>query len=438
MGPSRQKSGLGEQRESVGPPTNTQDSYGRQGGHQAPVRSYSAIPVLNFHLKLKPAESRKFADFLAAEVLLLGGAYSDGDHTEDGHLEERVIVSLGNDRRKELELKLLWASDASILSISAIGRGFSDENWTRLAKDRIDNALAAALSEELETHFITQRFAFLGRALDGEYYFPGIRIAPALDETAATICERIVTISLYAEGVDEHHAQRVGTLAAERVASLLSVLIPAGIYRIPYEHRWVILDQEEHQCERRQLGFVSPTPAQTEMPKAGELFRQGRFHDVDRKVLTYPIHTGNTLTLPKDIGELFRCFAELPKSEKKAFQGAANLFRIARTVGRYYPTVEMSYCVAAVDALLKKSSCKAFTDLVMSLCSGVNRKRVKESYGRVRSGHFHSGSFPGGEFELSPVLFGGPIPLERLNRHHYICTVMWNCLIRWLLARSTQ
>jgi hypothetical protein len=72
-------------------------------------------------------------------------------------------------------------------------------------------------------------------------------------------------------------------------------------------------------------------------------------------------------------------------------------------VGRRYPSVSLAYRVAAVEAIVQGNpEFSGFSDFV--------RKNVWEEpyleealdflYGKARSAHFHSGEFPGGEFDM--------------------------------------
>jgi hypothetical protein len=217
--------------------------------------------------------------------------------------------------------------------------------------------------------------------------------------------EEIFFLDLYSEGVDRSQALALGKVQARKIASLLSVFLNVGLYEIPMEARW-IYDGEETKC--LQLGYKSSIPKPTAMPAKHTECNPGRSYAVNRDEIEKPPMSDEPFRCPKDIRHLFRVFYALPPNDQVAYLGAATMFQISLTAGRNYPSVQMAYAVAAVDALArgKQQTMKTFVELVSELCSEVKVGDIEYLYQKVRSAHFHAGNLPRGEYEPRDLTIG--------------------------------
>ncbi len=319
-----------------------------------------------------------------------------------------------------------------------VKNGSLPDRWEKLARDLIHESLIATINAKREKIFCRYTYAYIGPPLEGAYYISGFRIAPAIykDDEQWLIDERIIYIDIYEKGIDKIHAQAIGKVHVERIVALLSVFLGIGIYSIPTERRWVLKGTEP--CQRHQLGYHDSRPVPSEMPKKGEDCPLGHTVPVDRNKFK-PISIKKHLVFPNDIRKLFRCFNNLSSEQSKAYLGAASLFRISLTAGKYYPTVTMSYQIAALDALIigREHKQETFQELIQEYCPEASPDFANQIYGKIRSSHFHQGALPGGEYEAMIVRpLRGPHYLIRINLQHEIFLVSHTVLIRWLLRHG--
>jgi hypothetical protein len=395
--------------------------------------------MIQIPIDIEANKVSEFLDYLRLEVQFHRGWHGKGSFDEDGKFQETAVGRLKGSAAEDgqVVLTITWNLDGTLAPISAEVEGKAQINWEALVQEWIHRALVSTINAHREQHFFNYPLAYMGAPLDGEYYVSGFRLGPGLyPDDEPIFSERVVYIGLYAEGVDRQQALALGQVEAERVASLLSCFLSIGFYSIPVERRWVLTGPG--QSTHHQLGFRPKDPLPSAMPKKGRLCPLGEFEAVDRKGLLIPV-TESRLKLPADIRELFRRFHSLEADEREAFLGAAGLYRVALTAGRRYPTVRMAYEVASIDALLRgdQHTQKAFIRFVQNLCPEAPEQILRQSYGGIRSAHFHGGAFPGGEYE--PLGFGpfvGPEQLKRMDLQLSVGVIMWNTLIRWLLSRT--
>ena len=408
--------------------------------------------MMKIPIELKADKVSEFLDYLRVEIESIGpNWHGEGSFNDDGQFVERVFWSVSKPgyEDSQIVLTVTWKTDGTLEPIVADVKGEAPDTWGSLVEETILRAVVATVNAKRERFFSRYAFAYIGPPLDGEYYIPGFmskfRIAPAVypdDEQAFN--ERILYIDLYTEGIDRPQAHLIGKVHAEQIAALLSVFLGVGIYSIPpLEHRWVYIDSENmHRktCKRYRLGFISPTPPPSTMPKKGVECPLGCIRSVDRTSIA-DVAYERRLRCPSDIRDLFRCFYSLPSDERETYIGAASLYRIALTAGRYYPTVQMSYQVAAIDALVwvKEHNQATFDAFVQEYCPEAPSHFGAEIYGKIRSAHFHSGALPGGEHKAMKFgPFTGPDHLIRFNRPHLIHSITHTVLVRWLLNRRAS
>lgn len=396
--------------------------------------------MLKIPINLDPDRVPDFFDYLVVKIESQGKWKGEGSFNESNQYIEKLYLSLSQKGYKDgqIVLTVIWNQDGTIEPIIIEKNGNLPDGWEQLANDLIREALVATVNYKREKYFCRYTYAYIGPPLDGEYYISGFRVAPAVfpDDDQWLIDERIIYIDLYEKGIDKMHAQAIGKVRAEQIVALLSVFLGIGIYSIPPERRWVLQDGKS--CKRCQLGYFDSKPVPTKMPKKGEVCPLGHTTKVDRdKFDSLSMKKG--LLFPNDIRTLFRCYYNLSPEKSKAYIGAASLFRISLTAGKYYPTVAMSYQIAAMDALVigKEHNQKAFQELIQEFCPEAPAEFTSEIYGKIRSSHFHQGSLPGGEYEIMMIRpLRGPHFLMRFNLQREIFLISHTVLIRWLLKHG--
>lgn len=107
-------------------------------------------------------------------------------------------------------------------------------------------------------------------------------------------------------------------------------------------------------------------------------------------------------------------FEKEHEREYKNFYNACKLYNYAHCIGDENPTVMISYLVASVEALAKtennddyQKQCCSDMDRFVSFCKkyylneNFDEKFLKYLYGKIRSGHFHSGVFSFLEYDCN-------------------------------------
>ncbi len=396
-------------------------------------------------ISLSAEKTIQFLEYFNLAIRKGGHEGSSISYLPDGSVAETVRCALAasSDTNIPASWTITLKADGILAPLRIDVDDAAPDGWQRAAEGVVREALVSVLESPKTKVFCREEFAYIGQPLDGEYYILNFRIAPsqpAFDDPFG-FSENILLIDHYAEGVGGLQAHALGKVQAQKIASLLCVFLNAGFHKIPTtEHRWVYDAEGNTSC--LQLGYRSSLPKPVSMPRKGTECRPGQAFEVNRDemedALPRPVEF---IRCPKDIRVLFSAYNALPPNEQVAYLGAAALFQIALTAGRNYPTVEMAYSVAAVDALArgKQQSTKMFVQLVKDCCPNVPSQDVEYLYQRIRSAHFHVGSFPGGEFE--PVNFGQLLVLrnDELKRHNlrwYTRAVMRFVLIRWLFKQA--
>lgn len=387
----------------------------------------------------------RFLDYFNVALSKLKFVSSHGEYLPDGGFREitRRIHTNPLEEGLELTWSITLSADGGLAPIEVSVEGNAPAGWQHVAEALIRETLIAVVNNTQSTFFKRYYFAYIGWPLDGEYYITGFRIAPSqpTSDFPFGLSEEVLMIDLNAEGVSATHASALGRVTAKKIAALLSVYLNIGLYEIPTnEVRWFYDDDGDSKCH--QLGYKSSISKPTTMPRKGTECPQGQSVEVDRSKIdeiNKPSGPHDLLHCPSDIRILFRTYYSLPPNEQAAFIGAASLFQISLTAGRHYPTVQMAYAVAAVDALTKEHTRKSFIELIRDYCPELPESDVENCYQEYRSAHFHAGVLPGGEYEpvhSGAMLIIGRDLLRRYTTPRFVGEAMRTVLIRWLLSRA--
>ena len=275
------------------------------------------------------------------------------------------------------------------------------QGWTSPAHQLVTSALAATVAGTRARFFQRISFAYVGPALDGEYWLPGFRIGPAIPDDAvpeSPLVERWVDIDMNVDAVDRTHAGAVAGERARRIAARLSLLLDLGFERPPLEFRWVMIPEtnDKFECRRCQVMFQRTDEQPSAMPDKGELCQLGRFTTEFAKFRI------GRVQLPRGVRRVLRGADTRPYPVGDAFDRCARLYQVGRLVAKAFPSVFLAYAIAAAEAITQADrTYKGFTDFMKKHSVAAKSQSypvLKTLYGRVRSAHFHAGDFPLGEF----------------------------------------
>lgn len=336
------------------------------------------------------------------------GYSGESGFLEDGTYRSEVSGSFSyGDNEAPLSFALLKSEAGVITSINVVPveSDSSSPQSEEAARDFVLEVMAAALADSKEEFFSESLFLYMGPHLDGEYWLPGFRLAPAIpDDGANTLinAERIASISFKTLAIDSSTANSIGAERSKRYAARLSLLLNIGFYQPLPEHRWVIFREDGEKARRGrryQLGIAQPGIRLSSMPAKGDLCPLGKFDgSLDDRYMSF-----EPIQLPPESRRILRGFDALGPNLSQAVDRAARLYQVGLVVGRRYPSVALAYRVAAIDAIVQASPQHSnFRDFMRSEVPGEPDldEALDYLYGKARSAHFHSGEFPGGEFDL--------------------------------------
>jgi hypothetical protein len=221
------------------------------------------------------------------------------------------------------------------------------------------------------------------------------------------------------EAIDVHGAIVSANNRANLLAARLSLVLNIGIYSPSNEHRWTIPEDFESPCELRQLGYIYKGSQLTELPRKGKICKPGKFEHSMRYRIRY---LGETIKFPEETRKLISAIDNSDSRIVTAFDNCAFLYQLALNAGKYLPTVEISYLVAAIDALCKAEvTFRDPSSFIRHYASPTHDINHLLNFMRrsVRSAHFHAGEFPFGEFEQTRHLRIYSGSSKRMSKHRY-------------------
>lgn len=313
--------------------------------------------------------------------------------------------------------------------------------WEKAVYELVTSVLAATLSETRDKYFQRSIFFYVGPQLDGEYWLRGYRFAPAnLDDPHPHLinAERVTCVDQDVAAIDAEHAFALADVAARRHAARLSLLLNTGLYGTEHTQRWVWPvnnGQPASESVRYQLGFEHPSARLTSMPSKGQVCQLGAYKG--SLTASYRV-AGELLSLPAEARKILRGVDSAPPIVSESFDQCSRLYQVAAVCGRYFPSVALAYRVAAVEAMSAADpDAKGFSDFMRRhVRSQSNIDSVLNYlYGDARSGHFHGGQFPMGEFDRrgyfsNPFMDAEEAHLEMFHRACYELTR--EAIVNWL------
>jgi hypothetical protein len=279
----------------------------------------------------------------------------------------------------------------------------SDELETRI-RDTVTRSQSAALCNQTKRFFHRGLFCYIGARMDGEYWLPKFRVAPIDpdDPHPYLLCERIICIDLEVDAIDATHAYAVADALARKHAARLSLFMNRGLYVPQQEKVWVWPHTDGAFADRSirmHRGFEYPGLRPERMPKKGEECAAGKYQG------EFVGHQGNVGVLngfPRKIRQIIRSIDAATVDVQNAFDGCARLYQVGAVMRSHFPSVELAYRVAAVEALCRCDPSAASFGEFMRKYNDESEHRdlaIQYLYDKARSAHFHAGVFPVGEFE---------------------------------------
>lgn len=108
------------------------------------------------------------------------------------------------------------------------------------------------------------------------------------------------------------------------------------------------------------------------------------------------------ILIPQKIRKFFKAIDLLEENDYKKytfFRNSCRLYNLSHTLGHVSSTSQLSYLVSAIEVLSKTES-SSYTPFIKKYNKEADIKLLDYMYGKVRSGHFHSGEFLFHEFDV--------------------------------------
>jgi len=364
-----------------------------------------------------------------------------GGRHDDGYVSTVSGIFNIENKKYEINWSFIQGDDGGLNYVDVECLGHDDEDsWRHAAKDFLFKVLAASFSGETRSFVRTIMMYYIGPALDGEYWFgSSIRLAPAVndDKDPGLInAERVVRFDIRVEAVDVMHSLAIATEMAMTMAARVGLLLHVGLYMQEGEMRWTS-DSEHGQpfiSTRRYLGYLSGIENISEMPVKESLCNLGRYSGSIFSKNCYV--AGEKLTLPVETRRFFKALIDSPLLSD-AFDRCARMMRVSFLCGGISGSASMAYQVAAVESIVKTcKSHKSFSDFMRDMLGGSDNIDgiLDYIYGKVRSGHFHAGEFPVGDFGsrdiFGPAMNFSGMP-ERLMQYRGR-DMIWKAISQWV------
>lgn len=363
---------------------------------------------------------------------------------EDGMFEARLGGALPVDGEGvEVEWIVVRSPQGSVeeIGLGVEGEFDAPSRLRAAATELLRNVTTAAFAERTEDRFIRTSFHYVGPNLDGEYWLPGFRVAPAIpdDEVpSARNLERVLLLDQTVRAVDGQHAVELGSERARRHAARLSLLLDRGLYYPRPDKVWVRARPSgghgPNEAARYQRGFPLHELRRDTMPGKGEECPLGRFHG---SLTDWRFGPEGRLTLPVETRRLLRAIDSGDFRTREAFDACVRLYRVALLVERTHPTAGLAYRVAAAEAVATTTG--EFRNFSEFIRAQLGEREGLDGllnflYGPVRSAHFHAGRFPLGEYLRMSADITDPGREETRGRHLRGQMLIRAAIVKWALG----
>lgn len=370
-----------------------------------------------------------------------GQAGRRDDGTFESQVNGTVALEIG---RIPLRSRYVESAQRELLfvEVDQYGSDASCLDWERSVEALVRESLVAALASKTQSFFRRIYRNYVGPKLDGEYWFGKLRVAPAWpedDEPILVNAERVVVFDQMIVALDGSRASVIANEAAARLSARFSLLLNVALYPQRHEMLWVYPDPSSNasRSSRCQLGFVGFGAVPSELPSKGELCKLGGW---DGNLLS-PYREARPISFPPQSRAILKSIDRATPAVTAGFDSCARLFQVGLDVGRHYPSAELAYKVAAIEALSATEG-SGFSDFMRRYCrmpEAELKPYLDFLYGSVRSSHFHAGGFPLGEYDAVdfPDAFLSSEYADRSRRQRASMSLTHEAIANWLLSRST-
>jgi len=406
-------------------------------------RSFEFLMEIALNIPRGPRQ-REFLDYLNSALRQRTASYTgSAGLNKEGLFESTVTGPFPVDQSLiQMTWRLTKDPEGTLmkLSIESADPQVTENTWKTAVYEFVTSVLATTLAEKRQEFFRRSFFFYIGPQLDGEYWLPGYRFAPAYPadpQPYLVNAERVVSIDQEVNAIDHNHAIVLAEEAARRHAARLSLLLNTGLYSAEHVLRWVwpaVEGKPVTESARFHLGFSHPSLNLAQMPKKGEQCPLGSYKG--SLAARYRV-AGELLSLPPEARRILRSVDTAAPFVTDAFDRGARLYQVAGVCGSLFPSVGLAYRVAAVEAISKADpECSSFSEFMRKHVT--SRKDTEwvlnYLYRLARSAHFHAGEFPLGEFSrvfyFDPLMDSDSIQRDELHRTCYELTR--EAIVNWL------
>lgn len=151
----------------------------------------------------------------------------------------------------------------------------------------------------------------------------------------------------------------------------------------------------------------------------------------------------NSFRCPKETRIILRGLAETNPGKRAAFDKCALLYQLALTIGRYHPTVRISYEYASVNAIVQALSkeYRGVRDFIRKNVSGSDDCLLDFLHSKIRSAHWHGGEFALGETDHGRDHLTHPEGYTRfytiMQAHRHIRTAIFTWVMKEIAIKTT-
>jgi len=359
-----------------------------------------------------------FQEYLHAAIRKLTGSPFGPPGSSGYKSDGRYVITMSIDLPVESEviaIQLIMAiePDGSLKKVEfhSTADDMDDSKWNIYAANFITGVVTSAFSKNLSHVFIRSTFCWIGCDLDGEYWLPGFRFAPATPKNEQSYlinAERYLYIDQEVDAIDQMHARDIASERALQYSARLSLILNRGLYKPPRGMKWFLEKNgsEGFVSRLEHLGFNSP-PWPDKMPEKDVECRLGKY---ESSIFSEHQNSHGLLMCPKETRKILRGLNNCTPDIREAFDSCARLYQISLTAGREFPTIRLAYQVGAVESITQKVTGYAcFSDFIKKefpIHDDSLDAFLERLYRAIRSAHFHGGSFPLGEFETKKIGWG--------------------------------
>lgn len=326
--------------------------------------------------------------------------------------------------------ELVFENNNILVSISNLN---STPELDLILSEFLNSLLQKVINNERKKFFIRTIYRTIsGCNMSGEYWLKGFRIAPLFPEDGSFLqnAERILVIDQNVSAIDLNDAREIANENASKYSAYLSFILNKGIELPRHEELYFLNKIDNKLVMERKSNQIIPPYGLNAMPKKKKLCDLGEFK---HSVATGIGLSEEELFLPVETRKIISRIDESTEEVKAAFLRCCKLYQLGLNIGRYYPTVKLSYMCGAIDSIVKsnKKEYGSFSEF-MTKYSGEDKDTHNYIHNDIRSAHWHSGNFELGEFDFNSSNHGNPGMFLKFEREMYSQEKMRVAILNWL------